>query len=247
MANLGARAARTTGRFLMRGPRRRRLYDALNGAARRRLGGRIRSGPAAGLRFAGGDTAGYLLGFSEPAVQQALVDHLHAGGVLYDVGANAGFVSVLGCRLVGPTGEVHCFEPVPENLAVLRRNLAANGFAQAVVHPLAVSDRDGEVAMVADGPTITARIDAAGGLLVPSARLDGLGLPPPTVVKIDVEGAESRVLAGMRGVLERDRPVIVVEIHGDEEAPVREILASAGYRDVVALADAGMSHLLARP
>ena len=80
-------------------------------------------GPAAGLRVRGGDTLlGYVFGYSETSVQQTLVNYLAPGSVFYDIGANVGFFSVLGCRLVGPTGQVHCFEPIAENVALLRRN-----------------------------------------------------------------------------------------------------------------------------
>jgi hypothetical protein len=110
----------------MAGPARLRVHGLITGVGQRALGPRIRSGPAVGLRFEGGDTLGYLLGLSEPLVQQALVAHLRVGSVFYDVGSHAGFEALLGCRLVGPEGQVHCFEPVPDNMAILRQNIAAN-------------------------------------------------------------------------------------------------------------------------
>src|SRR4051812_20188627 len=76
---------RKVGRWLMNSPRRRRLFDALTRIAVRALGGRIRRGPAKGLRFQGGDTAGYLLGASEPHTQRVLVDYLRPGDVFFDI------------------------------------------------------------------------------------------------------------------------------------------------------------------
>jgi FkbM family methyltransferase len=238
---------RRHGRWLMRGPRRRRLYETLNRAGRRLLGSRVRSGPAAGLRFRGGDTIGYVLGLSEPALQRALSGHLRSGGVLYDVGAHAGFVSVLGCHLVGPTGHVHCFEPVPDNIATLRSNLEANSFRNATIHELALSDADGEIRMDLGHRGITAHFSHDGTFVASATRCDSLGLEPPSVVKIDVEGAESRVLEGMRRTLSEERPVVLVEIHEGQDAPVRNILRELAY-DVTELEDnGGMPHLLALP
>lgn len=242
-----SRLLRASGRWLMRGPRRRRCYNVLNRCAQRLLGSRIRGGPAAGLRFRGGDTIGYVLGISEPALQHALGEHLRPGDVLYDVGAHAGFVSVLGCRLVGPDGHVHCFEPVPANVAVLRSNLKANGFLNATIHAVALSDHDGEVRMDLGERGITAHIAPGGGFVAAAMRCDSLGLPPPAVVKIDVEGAESRVLGGMRQMLRERRPVVIVEVHAGQEGPVRRILGDVGY-SVRELDDGGgMRHLLALP
>ncbi len=241
------RLLRLGGRWLMRGPQRRRVYEGLNRLGGRLLGTRIRGGPAAGLRFRGGDTIGYVLGLSEPALQKALSTHLRSGDVLYDVGAHAGFVSVLGCHLVGPTGHVHCFEPVPANVATLRANLDANQFKNATIHTVALSDEDGEVTMDLGVRGITAHFASGGGFAAVAARCDSLALQPPSMVKIDVEGAETRVLEGMRESLELGRPVVVVEVHEGQDRSVRRILDELRY-DVSELDDnGGMPHLLALP
>jgi hypothetical protein len=65
------------------------------------------------------DIAGYRLGTTEPLVQASLERHLVEGDVLYDVGANVGFFSLLGARLVGPRGTVVAFEPLPRNVDAL--------------------------------------------------------------------------------------------------------------------------------
>lgn len=222
----------------MDGPKRRRAFDAATTAGLKALGGRIRGGPLRGHRFYGGDTLGYLLGQSEPQVQQAILDYLPSGGVFYDVGANIGFLTLLGCSR---GAEVHAFEPLEENLQQLRRNTDANGY-QAHIHPIALSDSTGTATMAADGPLGRAHL-GAGEITVDTRRLDDLGLPAPNVVKIDVEGAESRVLDGMRETLAQHRPVLIIEIHDGQERPVRERLS--GY-EITRLQGGGMPHLLAR-
>lgn len=238
--------ARSAGRWLMSGPRRRVWYDAINQQLPRLLGTRILRGPAAGLRFAGGDTIGYILGASEPAVQATLVAHLKPGSVLFDVGANTGFLTMLGCRLVGPAGQVHAFEPIDANIDTLRANLALNGFTNATVHQLALSDTSEEVLMASGKRHITAAICGRGDIAVQATRCDELHLPAPTVVKIDVEGAERSVLEGMRDTIAESRPVLVIEIHGDQREAVEEFLDDAGYTHSV-LNDDGMPHLLGIP
>jgi FkbM family methyltransferase len=180
-------------------------------------------------------------------LQNALRTHLRSGDVLYDVGAHAGFVSVLGCRLVGPTGHVHCFEPVPSNVAALRTNLDANDFHNATIHALALSDEDGEIRMHVGERGITAHMASDGDFVAVATRCDSLKLRAPSMVKIDVEGAESRVLTGMQHMLGAERPIVVVEVHRGQDAPVRKILAELDY-DVSELDDTGgMPHLLALP
>jgi len=165
---------------------------------------------------------------------------------LYDIGAHVGFFSVLGCRLVGPSGEVHCFEPLAGNIAALEHNLTENSF-NACIHTVAVGDRDGAVKMTVGEHHITARVEDAGNLRVPMVQLDSLSLPSPDVIKIDVEGAEARALAGMQRTLREHRPVVIVEIHGEQDGAVRALLREAGYESIEILRDGGMPHLLARP
>lgn len=225
------------------------LYRGASRVVRSVTGNRIRSGPAKGLRFYGGDTVGYQLGISEPLVQQALVKYLKAGDVLYDVGAHAGFMALLGGRIVGSAGAVIAFDPITDNLALLVRNVAVNHDAlRCEFHPLALalSDQDGKAMMVAGERTITASLSDSGDHEVETARLDSVShLRPPSLVKIDVEGAEIEVLAGARRTLAEHLPVVVVEIHGDREGQVRQILSEIGYASIERLEDGGMPHLVA--
>jgi FkbM family methyltransferase len=212
---------------------------------------RIAKGPLAGFLFSGGDTAGYVLGASEPAVQEQMLDHLAPGSVFYDVGANYGFFSLLGSRLVGDSGMVIAFEPLEENREKLADHLTINGRSNCRVLPLALSDECGTVELVLDHGTGRAGISfierqGAVTRTVNSATLDSLtNLPAPDLVKIDVEGAEAYVLRGMRRVLQEHRPIVVVEIHGEQEGPVREFLAEVEYKARILDDDGGMRHLLA--
>ncbi len=211
--------------------------------------GTIIVGPGCGLRFdPGPSNSDYASGDNELPVQQALADHLRARSVFYDIGANVGFLTVLGARLVGPQGMVYAFEPVPSNAAYVRRNVQANGFTQVQVIEKAVSNCSGvgelNLAKYSGGAalaSVDAPPDAAGTLQVDVVTIDELvehhGLKPPAVVKIDVEGAEFEVLEGMEATAKRHRPVIVVEVDAAEaeslrhkQAACEQWLRSCGYQ-----------------
>lgn len=216
---------------------------------------RILGGLGAGLRFSlGCATAAYVNGEHELPVQHALGLHAATGGVLYDIGANVGFLTLIGASLVGPTGAVYAFEPVPENAASIARNARLNDYAYVNVLRYGVSDRAGRSRLhLAEHPggavlaTAGRPPDLKGTIEVEVVTIDEVvatgGLRPPTVVKLDVEGAELHVLRGMIGTLERYRPVVVYEIDDmvvtnfDSKCAACEgFLAEHGY-DVSRLAD----------
>src|SRR5712691_602322 len=91
----------------------------------------IQRGAGKGLRFnAGPSNIGFILGNADPDVQNALQTLVHPGDVIYDVGANVGFFTVIAARLTGPSGRVVAFEPIDENRHVLEANARSNGFSQ---------------------------------------------------------------------------------------------------------------------
>src|SRR5260221_2192833 len=97
--------------------------------ALRNQDGVIKHGVGQGLRFnTGRSAAGFLLGTSEPAIQNILRMLVKPGAVLYDIGANVGFLTVISARLAGPSGHVFAFEPLAENVRCLKHNVQLNGF-----------------------------------------------------------------------------------------------------------------------
>lgn len=193
-----------------------------------------------------------LSGRFEPEVQRELGALLRPGSVLWDVGANVGAVSLLAARLVGPQGRVVAFEPDPDNVGRLRRNLEANHADNVDVVEAAVGAGEGTAHFQpGDGGGETGRVvTGRDGIEVALTSLDaaaGKGLPPPDVVKLDVEGLEVDVLRGGRELLGGRRPALVVEVHeAGNEARLREELEPLGYalrrlsrRHVVALPQAG--------
>src|SRR5262245_6068802 len=151
----------------------------------------------------------------EPHVVRAMQPFLPPGTTMVDIGANIGYHTLVAASRVGETGRVIAFEPILENCRLLRRSVAANGFAHVVVHQLAVADINGPVGFVMDDSNgaIEPGDASAGQCQVQAVRLDSFlaGEPRLHVVKMDIEGAEGRALRGMRALLARHRPVLFVE------------------------------------
>ena len=187
-------------------------------------------------------------GLFDPPLTRFIAARLKPGMVFYDLGANIGYFAVLAAGLVGPGGEVHAFEPVPDNAARIRRNLDLNGVNHGTVKEVGVSDS-------AAGFTLYVG-DAVGqsgwASVVPSPRrpraievstqtLDAYVLDGerrrPDLIKMDIEGAEPRALAGMRRLIGGEHaPDLIVEVNrflldrgGGGVGAVLDPLRAAGY------------------
>ncbi len=171
------------------------------------------------------------------------------GAVGWDVGAHFGYHSL---ALAAQGAQVVAFEPNALNAARLRENLARNPqlAARVRLRPEALSDREGTLEFVqstdleetSSGSHLAAGTPPAGELAyerfqrvaVTCARADALiaaGEPPPTVMKVDVEGAEVLVLEGARELLRRHKPLLLVEVHHIRLMfHLRPLLEGCGYR-----------------
>lgn len=174
--------------------------------------------------------------------EMGLVQHLlRPGDRFVDVGANIGYYSLLAAALVGPGGAVEAFEPGRPALDRLRENIALNRLFNVRVHALALSDATGTVRFLGGRDTenrIAAAADAsAPGQNVPAARLDDLLAGHTCALgKIDVEGAELRVLQGAEAMLSRaNPPVWILEVtrrlrdFGTSEQQLASWLAARGW------------------
>lgn len=187
---------------------------------------------------------------SEIRLARLLIHILNEGDIFIDAGAHYGYFSLLAAGLVGSRGKVHAFEAAPATFEILQKNSAAEGNITA--HHLALSDRDTEMVFyefpnqyaeyntldikqfqnkswIGENPPREYRVQAVS--------LDGFlekeGLYP-TLIKIDVEGAEYRVIQGFRTLLLSSNPIVVMEYllgtHSNGVyARAEAFLASLGY------------------
>lgn len=176
---------------------------------------------------------------------------IHPGDVVFDVGANIGLYVRFMVQRFG-AGKVIAFEPMSQNLAFLNRNIRL-GHCQDTVHVVAkaLADYDGidsfqidDMSSASGTLDIVAKGEASQGRrqygfapvteTVNVARLDSLiestELPVPRVVKVDVVGAECRLLHGAAQTLKRQGPDLAIELHGPEASrAVIRFLLDAGY------------------
>lgn len=176
---------------------------------------------------------------SEPAVYDALTRLIGDRMTVFDIGANEGLFTLCAARRVGSGGRVVCFEPAPEALKLLRQNICLNGFQNRVdVVGKLVADRCGWERFYVEGKSgynsqsKEAAPRNADPIQVETVSIDAFveaTRRPPDVVKIDVEGAELRVLQGMEAALTRSDIFVVCEIH-----PACLGFFHASERDIVA-------------
>lgn len=189
---------------------------------------RILRGPMRGMKWiAGASVHGCWLGHYEPEFQKLFYDLIPHNGVVWDVGANVGFYSLLASR---KARKVLAIEPLPENLAYLRRHVALNGLEDRIeIHALAASNYEGEGKLrLIPGNRSEARLQPWGTLSVRTSRLDHLASDLPDVIKIDVEGSEVEVLEGMQQIVPRNHVTVLIALHGNREECHR-LFGEMGY------------------
>lgn len=165
-------------------------------------------------------------GYWESWCTEFMLHRIRPGQVAWDIGANLGYYAVLMADLVGKSGRVLALEPNPRLALLAERSLHLNGFWRtAEVRRLAAAEVTDETlrfrAALAD-PKNGRLLPPGTPLLAPgeeeeqleiavrTTRLDDLGEGPVDFIKIDVEGAEEQVWAGMQGVLDRSPRITVL-------------------------------------
>jgi FkbM family methyltransferase len=216
----------------------------------------IRAGAARGIWLHLNPRTGgsYFDGGGEPEVQKALERHLRAGMIFYDVGANMGFFSLLAARIVGKDGHVFAFEADPEVATRLSENVERNAMPWIAVEKSPVDEKSGQVFFERTDPS--ASPDRGLGHIVeqPNEKtitLEAVSLDDfvqkngaPDFVKCDVEGAECRVFRGAPKLLAERRPVILCEMHSEEN---RRFLLEEFSRFRYLCKELDENHVLALP
>jgi FkbM family methyltransferase len=166
----------------------------------------------------GAATHGCWLGSYEDRKQELFARAVKPGSVVFDIGANVGFYSLLASVCTGHQGRVLAFEPVPRNITYLRRHMEMNHLQNVEVIEAAVSDRTGESSFEEGRNPSIGRLEPSGRLHVRTVALDPLveagAIPPPDIMKIDIEGGEADALRGARRTLEVYRPDLFLATHG---------------------------------
>ena len=136
---------------------------------------------------------------------------------ILDVGANIGYYSLTLAHRLGPSANVHSFEPNPPTLVRLRRNVEINRLENIHVHGVALSDREGTAQIlerVGNSGATTLRDGGKGAILTTLDRFVAEhGISQLDFVKVDIEGHESRMLVGASRSLARFLPTLQIELN----------------------------------
>lgn len=196
----------------------------------------------------------YATGDYEPPTSKLISQIVAPGDCVIDIGANIGFFTLLLAKQVGPTGHVFSFEAIPDLRAAIESNIRLDQFENISLFDTAASDREGTFEFFL-GPESHLGISslrpiqrASESIQVKTTPLDCLGFEKHRIAmaKIDVEGAELAVLRGMREILDRDHPDLVLEVtdkflneFGDSGEELFELLQSFGYK-IYEICDEGL-------
>lgn len=200
----------------------------------------------------------FIAGCSEPNEFAFLSEILKPGMVFADAGANDGLYTLFASRRVGPQGRILAFEPSSREFARLEENIDLNQLPNVTPFRIALADRNAEEDLAIAGfehegqNTLGAFAHEEIALLrkerVPVRKLDDIleqeRLSRLDFVKIDVEGAECRVINGARQVINRFRPILLVEAvdaalkaQGTGRDELLKLVSSFGYESFSFSAD----------
>jgi FkbM family methyltransferase len=186
----------------------------------------------------------------EEVVLVDLVSSLRSNDCFWDVGASFGLYSLFASAIIAAPGAVHAFEPEPRMRRLLQRNAGLNNAGSLTVHSFALGDQDG-VALLYRSATPNIGTSALAqrrdyrlkrrGISVALRRGDHVAgdrtAGPPTVLKIDVEGGEGRVIAGLGDLMRSPGlRLVVCEVHphllpsfGDSVASLEAMITESGF------------------
>lgn len=187
----------------------------------------------------------FVSGDYEPATSSVMAALLKRGDSVVDVGANVGYFTLLAAKYVGSTGQVLSFEPLRKTRESLQMNLRLNAVSNCQVSDVALSNCQEEARFFVGPPSHTGVsslrpiAQSFEAIRVRTARMDEMLRNDYRVdlIKIDVEGAEWHVLDGMRGVIERWSPNVILEVSpkylegmGRATEDLDRLFRVAGYR-----------------
>ena len=173
---------------------------------------------------------------SEEADYNILDKYILPGDWVIDVGANIGHYTMRFSKLVGPDGRVIAFEPVPETFDLLTSNSMRFPHKNVTLINAAVSNCSACSSIkIPKFQTGLSNYYAAhlsnqdSNMRILCLTMDSLDIPyPVSLIKVDVEGHEFEVIEGMKNLLKRDKPVLIIEGFRSE---VDKLLGELGYSD----------------
>lgn len=202
--------------------------------------------------YPGNETSGsiFITGLYEPNEFCLLSKILKPGMTFVDVGANMGLYTLYAARRVGASGRVLAIEPSRREMAILKSNVELNQLKNVTIRQVALSDQLAEVELLVAGARNSGH-NTLGAFgynttldhreTIQTQRLDQIvpleGLQRIHIIKMDIEGAELGALRGAVDTLQRDHPLLLLELSDRllqhqraSSVEVLSLLAQLGYR-----------------
>jgi len=164
-----------------------------------------------------------LYGVHEPMATRVYLETLSPGDHVIDVGSNIGYWLLLAARRIGESGRMLAFEPVPDSREIVQRNIKRSGIRNVELSPLAIGQENGAAefyeSKVANWGSLVKHhaLLPTRSLHVEIMKLDDVVRESPgfrpTMLRMDVEGAELMVLEGAQNLLKKYRPGLFIEFH----------------------------------
>ena len=166
----------------------------------------------------------YFLGVYEPVEAYLFTQLLKPGMTVIDAGANIGQYTLLASTIVGTEGAVHSFEPVPDTFVQLSTNVKTNQLSNVYLNQAALWNESTTLKLSLSeemndniGSYSVGVTNQATAVESVSVRLDDYivskKIKRVDLIKMDIEGAEFSALMGMQDVLERERPILLIELN----------------------------------
>ena len=157
-------------------------------------------------------------GIYEPLETELLQKEMGPGDVVLDIGAHIGYYTLIFARRVGPSGRVFAFEPEPDNIALLEKNIGLNGYHNVTLIQKAVSKKAGAARLyLAEKNSGDNRMydshERRRSVEIETVALDDYFAAydaPISLIKMDIQGAEHAALCGMSELLRRNKGVRIV-------------------------------------
>ena len=179
-------------------------------------------GPLRGFRWITGAAVGeakglsVLINMAEPFQMDLAKNISSKSSICFDIGANVGLYTLLFARY---SKNVYAFEPLPRNISYLYKTLEINKIKNAIIVPCAVADKNGLFWFQKGIDYSTGKLSDQGHQPMTCISLDEFIMKSnviPNVLKIDVEGAEFRVIKGAKNLLLKYKPILFLSTHGEE-------------------------------
>ncbi len=160
-------------------------------------------------------------GIDEPWIARISANLVKPAAVIYDIGANIGYTTVVFARQLKGIGVIHAFEILPSTVELLRKTVELNGLSNVTIHPVGLAAEEATLELPVGSTAMTSlyyqKHEHSQCELCRVVTLDAYcrdeNLPLPDLIKIDIEGAEIDCLHGSRELIDKCRPTMIIAFH----------------------------------